>query len=206
DRRLARLHRTNRDQPPARRGRGVHARLGHPTKLEERRSPVKSSCEDMLPLVAHRRLGVLENGEAARLEEHLGTCSRCHKRAAALETALDVAKPAKTLKAREDGWARLEAELAERAASGGTPSASVAVVLACTYCKGQLAGERKVHCAACLAPYHADCFAEHGRCAIAGCAETRFVEARGVENLPRKPKKARWPAALGAVLLGGLSA
>jgi hypothetical protein len=56
------------------------------------------------------------------------------------------------------------------------PARVAGITLRCTYCHGAL--EATVHCAGCLAPHHADCFAAHGRCSAPGCG-ARDVVKRG---------------------------
>ncbi|MCO5165504.1 MAG: hypothetical protein M9894_03930 [Planctomycetes bacterium] len=57
--------------------------------------------------------------------------------------------------------------------------------LRCTYCHDALTRDEAAFCAACLAPQHAACRREHGRCAATGCAE------RGVVR-PRHARRSRW--------------
>ncbi|MBX3472561.1 MAG: iron chelate uptake ABC transporter family permease subunit [Planctomycetes bacterium] len=53
-------------------------------------------------------------------------------------------------------------------------------------------------CATCLAPHHADCFADHGHCAAPGCAERATVRA-GVR--PPGRRWSRWALGFGVAAL-----
>ncbi len=82
------------------------------------------------------------------------------------------------------------------------PSALAAgrVALACTFCHGRLRRPSGVFCAACLAPHHGACHAEHGRCAAPGCREVRIVAPfarpdRARSGLGRVPGPLRLAAA-----------
>jgi len=74
------------------------------------------------------------------------------------------------------------------------------VTLRCTFCHDGLGSGLTVYCAACLAPHHADCHAEHGSCAGPGCGETRAVQPT-----PRR-RGGRLTALLLFLLTGGLVA
>ena len=67
------------------------------------------------------------------------------------------------------------------------------VRLNCTYCKDHLSTLEAAYCASCLAPYHPECFGEHGRCAAPGCSELRVVQSR----LPSELKSHFGPIARG---------
>lgn len=63
----------------------------------------------------------------------------------------------------------------------------------CAHCGEEVAREATASCATCSTPHHAPCFDQHGRCALPGCADRRYVRA-----LPeRRSGLPRW-------LLGGL--
>lgn len=81
----------------------------------------------------------------------------------------------------------------------------IAIALACSYCHGAATRLEAAFCAACLAPHHEDCFAEHGRCATLGCLEDRVVRpaAAGLRVVarPRRAWSSRWTA-IGLGFLG----
>jgi hypothetical protein len=156
-----------------------------------------SACTEIAPLITFRTLGVLEPQERTRLEEHLATCSSCPKRAQALKKALEVTK-LPVVRAPEGGWEKIDAAI-------GEPRALPVVGVACTYCKDSFGSSARVFCAACLAPYHPDCFREHGKCAVAGCGETKVVSA---QTLPRsaRPRPIALLAVALATGLGGVAA
>ena len=81
---------------------------------------------------------------------------------------------------------------------------NVKVVLSCTFCHDALARPSAHYCASCLAPHHADCFAEHGRCAAPGCDERQVVQPRPVEA-PRPRRRVRWLVA-GLLCASGVAA
>ena len=76
-------------------------------------------------------------------------------------------------RARADASERARAEVEPK--TRATTLAAGRVVLACTYCHERLLRPAGVYCAACLAPHHGACHAEHGRCAAPGCEEARVV-------------------------------
>lgn len=80
------------------------------------------------------------------------------------------------------GWCMLRPrpQLAAKTRATG----AVHVRLACTYCKGEGARSELAFCGACLAPHHRDCFAEHGRCSVQGCAGEAVIEPRRPEDRP----------------------
>ena len=60
------------------------------------------------------------------------------------------------------------------------------IALSCSYCRGGLTRSAGVYCASCLAPHHPECFAEHGRCSVMGCAESRVVRPAERVRPPRQ--------------------
>lgn len=81
----------------------------------------------------------------------------------------------------------------------------------CVYCHDVVdATDDRVHCAACLAIHHAECFREHGRCAAPGCEERRIVRAAAADaRPPGKRARRRRPVRaccglLAAALAGGV--
>lgn len=79
--------------------------------------------------------------------------------------------------------------------SGGGSRQVVKVGLRCCYCHDRLERGEAACCAACLAPHHAACFSEHGRCTTAGCGERLTVT-------PGPPASGRERAARGDETLG----
>lgn len=79
------------------------------------------------------------------------------------------------------------------------------VLLRCPFCHDGL-GEDRTICRACLAPHHAACFAEHGRCAANGCAGTRPLEAPAPSTPSGAPPGSPRSAALYAGSAGGIAA
>lgn len=79
----------------------------------------------------------------------------------------------------KDCWARSSG----RPAAGDRPPA-VVVTLTCRFCHDPLARGAAAFCAACLAPHHADCWREHGRCTVLGCGEARSIRPGAVEPAP----------------------
>jgi outer membrane protein assembly factor BamB len=88
----------------------------------------------------------------------------------------------------------------------------VKVSLNCSFCKGELSRGEASFCAACLAPHHADCFEEHGRCAAPGCGEQRVIQSSMVpvtgpgRGLRRGPGPRLVAAALALAGVGGAAA
>lgn len=143
---------------------------------------MSTTCEELLPLLAARSVGALD--APARLEAHLATgCAACAALASDLEGALDGLRLPEEEPA-PGGWDRVALRLDPPAAPAG-PAPTVR--LRCAYCRDDLHRPQAVHCAACVAPHHAECFAEHGRCAAPGCAETQVLRAA-----PLGPRRRRW--------------
>jgi len=156
-----------------------------------------TACSEIERLLVARPLGGLDEGSAA-LDEHVAACERCAKLARDAESlARELALPEDEPR---DGWSAL----AERIESD-RKRRGVKVAVGCAYCKDALPREEAVYCAACLTPQHKDCFAEHGRCAAAGCGETRYVESR-VSATPRPRRRRRAPLALLVSLVVGVGA
>ncbi len=161
-------------------------------------SPALAPCDAFVAPLGARAVGGLDDAGRAALEAHLATgCAGCAALAADLEAALDAVRLPEEEPA-PGGWERVRLRLDDSAAAA--PAEPVAVKVRCTYCKDDLAKGTKACCAACLAPHHADCFAEHGRCAAPGCAETRTLAAA-----PNRRPTRRLPWLLGGalVLAGG---
>ena len=123
------------------------------------------------------RAGVLDEGDGpAELEAHVAGCAACKVQTQKLDQELvapPLPFPSSELLAGIQ--ARIEADLVETDVRNAPPQADLdGVHVRCTFCKDSL-GAEPIYCASCLAPYHADCFAEHGRCAIAGCEGQQVV-------------------------------
>lgn len=65
----------------------------------------------------------------------------------------------------------------------------IPVRLRCSFCRDDLGRDSSIYCASCLAPYHEDCFVEHGRCAIQGCSEHRIIRSQEAPARKRNPWK-----------------
>ena len=164
------------------------------------------SCDAIAPLLELVPLlvddeddGLLEPADRAALDEHLAGCPVCRETATALSAAYD-----RDAAAVEDAMHPLSPELRERvladalksskpaARSPGADPAAVAALrdkigLSCSFCHDALARDQSVFCASCLGPHHAECFAEHGRCTLPGCDETRTVRPDG--GAPQAPSR-----------------
>jgi len=71
--------------------------------------------------------------------------------------------------------------------------------LACTYCHAEAARDELAFCAGCLAPHHRECFAEHGRCSVQGCAGRGLVQPGAAA--PRRAHRRDWFGILLLILL-----
>jgi hypothetical protein len=95
------------------------------------------------------------------------------------------------------GWEALEAEIGAAERRG-----SLRVRLTCGYCHDRLERGQASYCASCLAPHHAECFAEHGMCVIPGCEETALVRAGGASPRPVRRRALLLPGLVLAGLAG----
>ncbi|MBX3468099.1 MAG: hypothetical protein KF878_14600 [Planctomycetes bacterium] len=145
---------------------------------------------ELVLLAAH---DLLDDDDAAR--SHVEGCAACRALGAALERELAPPPPACAPEALLPGLRERLAALDPR-----TPSAdpALALRLLCTYCRGALERPDAAYCAGCLAPHHADCFAEHGRCAAPGCHGLEVV--RTAPPPPARPRRARTWLLLGSAL------
>lgn len=152
--------------------------------LEARLFP--AGCE--APALGHALLAHLDDELPDALAEHARRCAACAAELQDARRALD----------------ELAAEPLEVAAPGPAPR----VAVSCTYCHGGLDRPEAVYCAACLAPHHDGCFADHGRCSAPGCAETQVVRPGAVRVVatPRRPRALFPRVAFLAVALGGVGA
>lgn len=155
------------------------------------------SCSELVPLIAARAVGAIEDAEAARLDAHLASCPRCPALLSAVEDACAKELAAPVEAAPADAWAGIERRIAPA-------PAAVFVSVTCTYCHDRLEREEAVFCGACLAPYHEDCFAAQGRCEAPGCGETRIVRPAAIAVPVRaRVRRTVRPLALFAVLAVG---
>ncbi len=65
------------------------------------------------------------------------------------------------------------------------------VSLSCSYCHEELPRGEAAFCAGCLAPHHADCFAEHGECSAIGCGVSRVVRTEPI-SVVATPRRRSW--------------
>ena len=164
---------------------------------------MSTSCPGPDLLLIHRE-GLLED-DASDVQTHLAGCAKCQAQLGKLGEALEpppLPFPSSELLAGIQ--ARIEAERVDEQVREQPPEVE-GVHVRCTFCKDDLGGA-SIYCADCLAPYHDDCFAEHGRCAIAGC-EGREVVRRGAAPVVLPPqRRGSGPWLVGVVLLGGAAA
>lgn len=125
---------------------------------------------DLVEQLLERAVRPLDPRAAERAARHLATCQGC--------------------------WSRSGEKRAGDPVEAA-PRTAVVVTLACRFCHDPLARGAAVFCAGCLAPHHADCWREHGRCTVLGCGETRSIRP-GTGEPPRRPAPA---IAAGAALL-----
>jgi tetratricopeptide (TPR) repeat protein len=165
-----------------------------------------TACDDLAPLLAARPLGVLDEDEERALRAHLAVCPVCPLLQDEVDAVLDACVP-EPCRAPSGAWhgiaSRVEAERGQRARR-------VEVRLACAYCHGRLIRQEASYCAGCLAPHHADCFAEHGRCSAPGCGETATVRASERPLVPTPRRRASlglvFSFSLGAAAAAGVAA
>lgn len=153
---------------------------------------------DLLLLVEHE---LADEAETARVRAHQGECPACQASAGFLADAL--AAPALPFDPAEELGSLKELLAAQPVAA---PTVELeGVRLLCTYCKDGLPRVEASYCAECLAPHHADCHAEHGSCAAAGCEGRAVV---GSVEPPRRPERPGRlvPFLFGVVLCGGAMA
>jgi hypothetical protein len=162
-----------------------------------------TACDELRPLIAARPLSVLEPEEEARVAEHLVLCAPCTREAERLAATLAEAVPDKR-KAPDAAWAKLAERIARDQALPHSKE-EPRVTLACSFCHAGLAKAEAVYCASCLAPHHADCFEEHGRCSAPGCGETQVVKPRAGVAPARRPR-VRWRPLVLTLVVAGASA
>ena len=168
-----------------------------------------NACQAVRELLTADVLSCLDEGQGALVRAHLEGCPGCQTareeagRAMALVVAPEVEPPPEV-------WHKLRGRL-ERERSGDEPVRDVAepgavIAISCSFCRGGLVRVDTVYCASCLAPHHAECFAEHGRCSVMGCGETRVVRPEALPAPPRRVEPAeplprhRWRWLAGGLL------
>jgi len=167
------------------------------------------NCTDATQRIEERPLGLLDDAEAQALDAHLADCADCRAVAEALDAihaelaepqgdpvslspnlrsrVVDAMDAEHALAAKSKGLVVAEAPDPQRVAATGAK-----ISLACSYCHDRTQRAELVFCAACLAPHHEECFAEHGRCCMLGCEERSTVRpTAGVEPRPRAHRR-RW--------------
>lgn len=153
---------------------------------------------ELLLLAAHDLLD--DDDDAGAVRAHLETCDACRRARAALDGAL-AAPPLPFAPDELLPALRAKREAHDALASAPAPAAVLGVRLLCTFCKDGLPAPETVYCASCLAPHHADCFGEHGRCAAPGCDGVLVV--RTAASPPRRPRRRGWLLLASGLLVGG---
>jgi hypothetical protein len=170
---------------------------------------MSATCAELAPLLAARKLALLEATDRAELDAHTAACAACRALESQLDQTLEGARVPRETAPASIGE-RLRERIAEdrraRAAGEGEPGITISV--ACTYCHGRIERAEAVYCASCLSPAHRDCLVEHGRCTAPGCGETRVVEARSLapgkaSSEPRRGRRWRRFAPALALAIGG---
>lgn len=133
---------------------------------------------ELVLLAAH---DLLEDDDGARA--HVEGCAACRALGAALERELAPPPPTCAPEALLPG---LRARLAALDPRAPVADPALALRLLCTYCRGALERPDAAYCAGCLAPHHADCFAEHGRCAAPGCQGLEVVRTSAPPRARRR--------------------
>lgn len=156
-----------------------------------------NACEAVRELLTASALKALDQGQAVLVKDHLGGCAECRAvEATTLAAVACIAAP--PVEPPAELWDKLRGKLA-RERGGDEPvrdlDPSAVIAISCSFCRGGLVRNDTVYCASCLAPHHHDCFAEHGRCSVMGCGETRVVRPEGLAPPVRKLEPAprhRW--------------
>lgn len=161
------------------------------------------SCPGPDLLLMHRE-GLIEETDDGGVQAHLAVCASCQGQLQKLGEALDPPPlPFPSSELLAGIHARIEAARVEHGVREHLPELDGVRVL-CTFCKDELGGQ-PIYCADCLAPYHDDCFAEHGRCAIQGC-EGREVVRRSAAPVLLPPQRGRRRLLWAALVCGGVAA
>lgn len=159
-----------------------------------------NACDDLATLYTRRLLGTLEEDELDAVEAHLADCGPCERLTDDLEAALAAAELPEA-PPTAGVLERVEAELAaDPAPAPSADGPAVRVALSCTFCRARLDPSGSVYCASCLAPHHAVCFEEHGRCCASGCDGVRVVAAAAPGPAPARRSDRLGP--LGIAVLG----
>ncbi|MGE0711985.1 MAG: zf-HC2 domain-containing protein [Planctomycetota bacterium] len=151
------------------------------------------ACDAVQELLAAHLLRSLDDREEALVDEHLTQCGGCRASREETSACLDAiaAPPVAPPPAVWQGLvARLERQGGDDPVRDASPDPVISV--ACSYCRGAMTRVMAVYCASCLAPHHRECFAEHGRCSVMGCGETKVVRPA---DLPAPPAPAPAPLA-----------
>ena len=170
------------------------------------------NCTDATQRIEERPLGLLDDAEAEALAAHLATCAECAAVAEALDAihaelanpqgdpvslspdlrervidAMDAVYTEEALTAKSKGLVVAEAADPRTVAAVGAK-----ISLACSYCHDRTQRAELVFCAACLAPHHEECFAEHGRCSMPGCEERSTVRPTAQSEPEPRAHRRRW--------------
>lgn len=127
-------------------------------------------------------------GASAR---HLAVCMTCRAAADDVRRALERGRDRAAWTGAQAVWPALRERLA------APEPRALPVHLRCTWCHDALVTGEAVHCAACLAPHHEDCFAAQRGCAAPGCGEARLLRPERVAISRRDWR----PAVIAAALL-----
>lgn len=150
--------------------------------IDELRAPF--GCVDGaagLAVLSHLDLLASSGSKDAALAAHVARCAAC---AAEVEDA-------------RAALAELSAATVAAMVTGAPVAPTLTVHVSCVFCHDRLGRPEAVYCASCLAPHHAGCFSQHGRCAVRGCEDARFVRPVDLAQVaPRR--RLRWPWLLSA--------
>jgi hypothetical protein len=153
--------------------------------IDELRAP--SGCVDGaagLAVLEHLDLLASSGSTDAALVAHVARCAAC---AAEVEDA-------------RAALAELSDPTVAAIVTGAPVAPTLSVHVSCVFCHDRLVRPEAVYCASCLAPHHAGCFSQHGRCAVRGCEDARFV--RPIEAAPdARRRRFRWPWLLSAAAM-----
>lgn len=158
------------------------------------------SCQSVQELLLAHKEQALPEHEAARVGAHLDSCSRCQALQGQLSECLKtidtspITPPEAILQRLKERTREIKMKTTMNSSGSKavtpahlpTQSVSVAVTMACTYCKDTMNESQSVHCARCLARYHEDCFQELGTCGILGCESQSLLRPEPVHALAKK--------------------
>lgn len=164
---------------------GAYPQPGHP------------QGEELCALLAHEALGTASPSDSSALTTLRGK----HPASAKLIEARyqeTVEVPLLVLARVDELIEHVEGQLARAARQAEAVGAlQLQTAVNCSYCHDRLRRAEAAFCSSCLAPHHADCFTNHGRCCAPGCGETRLVQPREVSG-----RRRRWLPWLAAGLVG----